>query len=111
MYIPEYTLWAMISAIVTIGLAWRLYPGLFARGTYYVFLGIIFAFKWFVNGYLTGKNIILYNPDRYSGIRLGTIPMEDFLFGFSMVTMTVVLWEFFSARFGKARLKEFDRRD
>jgi hypothetical protein len=26
-------------------------------------------------------------------MRLGSIPFEDFLFGFSMVTVTIMLWE------------------
>jgi hypothetical protein len=26
---------------------------------------------------------------------VGSIPVEDFFFGFSMVTMTIVFWEYF----------------
>jgi lycopene cyclase domain-containing protein len=63
------------------------------RIEFYVFLLIILGFKLLVNGYLTAKGIVLYSGGQYLGIRLGSIPLEDFFFGFSMVTMTLIFWE------------------
>lgn len=90
----EYTLLAIVSVILTV--IWDNLSGikLLRKKEYYLFLLIIFMFKLLVNGSLT-KNIVLYNPDFFLGLRLGTIPMEDFLFGFSMVTISIILWESF----------------
>jgi len=51
-----------------------------------------------VNGYLTGKQIVMYRPQFFLGLRIGSIPLEDFLFGFSMVTMTIIFWEYFKKK-------------
>lgn len=96
MVLKEYTIIAVISVFSVVLVERFTRVHLLNRREYYLFLGIIFVFKWFINGYLTGENIVLYNPDFFSSIRLGTIPLEDFLFGFSMVTLTITLWEYFS---------------
>ncbi len=58
-------------------------------------MAIMMFFKIPSNGYLTGRPIVLYNPEYFLGIRLGTIPVEDFLYGFGLITITLVLWEYF----------------
>ncbi len=58
-------------------------------------MAIMIFFKVTSNGYLTGRPIVLYNPEYFLGIRLGTIPVEDFLYGFGLITITLVLWEYF----------------
>jgi lycopene cyclase domain-containing protein len=89
----EYTLIAVISVIVTIILDKIAGTGLLRQRFFYLFLAIIAGFKFAVNGFLTGAGIVLYDPRYYLGIRLGSIPLEDFLFGFSMVTIGVIAWE------------------
>jgi len=88
----EYTLLAVISVILTIIINIKSNTKLLKQKLYYIFLLIIFGFKILVNGALT-KNIVFYNPLHFSGLRIGTIPIEDFLFGFSMITCSILLWE------------------
>ncbi|MBP7088431.1 MAG: lycopene cyclase domain-containing protein [Candidatus Omnitrophica bacterium] len=90
----EYTILSFISVGLTIGLNRFLKTNIFRQKEYYIFILSIFFFKLLVNGYLT-KNIVIYNPDFFLGIRIGTIPLEDFIFGFSMVTMLIIFWEHF----------------
>lgn len=94
----EYTLIAACAVIATVLLDRKSGLRLLSRTEYYLFLFIILGFKFWVNGYLTGEAIVLYNPQFFLGIRLGTIPLEDFLFGFSMVTMSIIFWECFKQR-------------
>ncbi|MCM8774554.1 MAG: lycopene cyclase domain-containing protein [Candidatus Omnitrophica bacterium] len=91
----EYTLLAIISVFVTIIFDKLLKINIFKKRIFYLFLFIILIFKLLVNGYLTGKNIVLYNPYFFLGKRLSSIPLEDFLFGFSMVSLTIIFWEYF----------------
>jgi len=91
----EYTVIASLSVFITLFLDKFLGTGILRKREFYLFLFIIFLFKLLVNGYLTGENIVLYNPDFFSGRRVGSIPLEDFLFGFSMVTQTIIFWENF----------------
>jgi lycopene cyclase domain-containing protein len=91
----EYTLLAVISVLATLLLDMKSGIRLLIRGEYYVFFLLILIFKGMVNGYLTFQNIVIYNSQFFMGIRVGSIPLEDFLFGFSMVTMTIIFWERF----------------
>jgi lycopene cyclase domain-containing protein len=94
----EYTLLAILSVFIVLALEAKLGMGLFKRKLFWVFLVLIIFFKLLVNGYLTGSSIVIYNPGFFWGVRVGSIPIEDFLFGFSMVSLTIMLWEYFKIR-------------
>lgn len=94
----EYTLLAFLSVLVTVVIDARLGVKVLLRKEFYFFLLFILFFKFLVNGYLTAAAIVIYNPRFYLGLRLGSIPIEDFFFGFSMVTLCIVFWEYFKAR-------------
>jgi len=94
----EYTLLAAFSVVAALLANRLLKTALLRKVEYYVFLAIILCFKLAVNGYLTGKGVVLYNERFFLGIRLGSIPVEDFMFGFSMVTMSIVFWEYFKKK-------------
>ncbi|MFC1631863.1 lycopene cyclase domain-containing protein [Candidatus Omnitrophota bacterium] len=97
----EYTLLAVGSVVITLLLERRSKLKLLQRFEYYVFLLIILGFKLLVNGFLTGNQVVLYNPRFFLGLRIGSIPLEDFLFGFSMVTLSVIFWEYFKLKGAK----------
>ncbi len=94
----EYTILGVISVIVTIFIDRATKVRIFRRPDFYIFLIIILLFKFLVNGYLTGINIVIYQPCFFLGFRLGSIPLEDFLFGFSLVGLTIIFWEYFKAK-------------
>ena len=91
----EYTLISVVAVVLTVLIARKSASRLFQRREFFIFLLIILFFKFLVNGYLTSQLIVIYNPRFFLNVRIGSIPVEDFLFGFSMVTITIVLWEHF----------------
>lgn len=94
----EYTFLAVVSVAVAVIIDRRLKTDVLKKPLFYLFLAIIAGFKLIVNGFLTSSMIVKYNPSYYSGVRIGSIPVEDFLFGFSMVTIAISLWEYFRKR-------------
>ena len=93
----EYTYAGIVAAVlvVAVELLW-LKTGLFRRVTFYVSWAIILFFMVLVNGWLTKLSapIVLYNEETKSGIRFPwDIPVEDYLFGFALITLTMLLWE------------------
>lgn len=92
-----YTLPAVIAVILVC--AWELMllrTGLFRRPGYWLSMAIVFGFQILVDGWLTKLSapLVLYNPDHITGIRFPwDIPVEDFLFGFAMLTSVLLLWE------------------
>ena len=91
----EYTVLAAAAVVITIIVDALTRVKVLRRAEFYIFLCAIFVIKLLVNGYLTGTGIVLYRAQFLLGIRIGSIPIEDFLFGFSMVTLSIIFWEYF----------------
>lgn len=91
-----YTLPAVLAVLVVI--CWELCilrTGLFGRLSYWLSMGIVLGFQVLVDGWLTKLSapIVLYNERHSTGIRFPwDIPIEDFLFGWAMVTAVLLLW-------------------
>jgi lycopene cyclase domain-containing protein len=98
----EYTVLAAASVIIAIFIDTMSGIKVLRRAEFFIFLCAMFLIKLLVNGYLTGSGIVLYRAQFFLGIRIGSIPAEDFLFGFSMVTLTVVFWEYFKKKQARA---------
>lgn len=92
-----YTVPAVLAVIVMIALevlVWR--TGLFRRPAYWISMVIVFGFQIVVDGWLTKLSapIVIYDDNHTSGIRFPfDIPVEDFLFGWALVTAVLLLWE------------------
>lgn len=68
------------------------------KGIFWLTYGLILPFQLLTNWWLTSKNIVMYSPTEIIGRRLAGAPIEDLLFGFSLILATLALWEFFRAR-------------
>jgi lycopene cyclase domain-containing protein len=101
----EYTLFAVISVLFAVTLDFVLRTKLILNKKFWIFWAVMFVLIFIVNGYLTWRPIVIYGEGFYLGIRLFTIPAEDFLFGFSLITSNIILWEYCT---GKMKEKEND---
>jgi lycopene cyclase domain-containing protein len=68
---------------------------------------IIFCFQLLVNGVLTGEGLVVYSPHAILGSasphllghwRVADAPVEDLLFGFSLVVQTLAWWTWWGRR-------------
>lgn len=66
---------------------------LFSSRKFWIAYVIVVFFQLLTNGYLTGQSIVTYNPNAISGARIAYAPVEDLFFGFSLVTLTMFIWE------------------
>jgi lycopene cyclase domain-containing protein len=70
--------------------------GLFRRPAYWLSMVIVVGFQILVDGWLTKLSapIVMYDDRQITGMRFPfDIPIEDFLFGFALVTAVLLLWE------------------
>jgi lycopene cyclase domain-containing protein len=92
-----YTVPAIVAALAVGLLEFTvLRTGLFRRPAYWLSMLIVIGFQILVDGWLTKLTapIVVYDNRETSGIRFPLdIPIEDFFFGFALVTAVLLLWE------------------
>ena len=59
---------------------------------------IVVFFQLVTNGWLTGRDIVTYDESHILGLRLVFAPVEDLLFGFSLVVQTLAWWVWWGRR-------------
>ncbi|MDI1290852.1 MAG: lycopene cyclase domain-containing protein [bacterium] len=91
---------------------WAFRTRLITRRLFWVSYAIIVFFQLVTNGLFTGFGIVQYDGDAIIGStspasgappfigdgRVAFAPVEDVLFGFSIVLLTLVLWVFWGRR-------------
>ena len=92
-----YTVLAIVAALAVGVLEFTvLRTGLFRRPAYWLSMLIVIGFQILVDGWLTKLSapIVVYDNRQTSGVRFPLdIPIEDFFFGFALVTAVLLLWE------------------
>ncbi|OBK68195.1 lycopene cyclase domain-containing protein [Mycobacterium sp. 1165178.9] len=92
-----YTLPAALAVLLVCAMELAvLRTGLFRRPAYWLSMLIVLGFQIPVDGWLTklSSPIVIYDDRQLSGVRFPfDIPIEDFLFGFALVTAVLLLWE------------------
>ncbi len=93
----QYTLMAIAGVGLVVLLEVRvLHTGLLRTRAYWIAIAICYAFMIAVNGWLTKLTapIVLYDRDAATGWRFPwDIPVEDYLFGFALLTLAMLLWD------------------
>lgn len=93
----EYTIAAVAAPVAVVALELAvLRTGILRDARYWATVAITLALQVLVDGWLTSRAapIVSYNPRATLGIRAPwNIPIEDFGFGFALVTLTVMLWQ------------------
>jgi lycopene cyclase domain-containing protein len=72
------------------------------RRDFWTAYAIVIIFQLLTNGWLTGRDVVRYDDDAVLGARLAYAPVEDLLFGFSLVVQTLAWWVFWGRRSRRA---------
>lgn len=74
---------------------------LLRRKVFWTAYAIVLVFQLVVNGILTGRCVVRYDPAVIVGVRIVFAPVEDLLFGFAMVLLTLSAWVWLGRRGGQ----------
>lgn len=78
------------------------------RKAYWTAYAIIVSFQLLMNGVLTGLDVVVYDERTIWGPRIAYAPIEDLLFGWAMVTLTLASWAAVNRRANTARRRGLD---
>ena len=96
-----------VVAVLVLDLA-VLRTRLVTRKVFWAAYAIVIVFQLLMNGVLTGRDVVVYDPDAIWGPRIAYAPVEDLLFGFAMVTLTLVSWAAVNRRANTPRRRGLD---
>ena len=71
---------------------------LLTRPAFWTSYAIILPFQLLTNWWLTSRNIVMYDPDVISGLRIMSAPIEDLIFGFALILNVMGMWEYWGTK-------------
>lgn len=89
----EYTSMVLIVTGLTALLDRVLRTDLLLHLRTWIYLGVLTVLLLLCNGYLTALPVVIYGTAYQLDIRIITIPVEDFLYGYSMLLLVTMLYE------------------
>lgn len=90
----EYTFLALVSVGLAIIFTSLVNARLFSTRAYWIYTLLTLILFLIFNYILTSTPVVEYSPNAITGFRITTIPIEDFLFNYSMLTsyLTLYIW-------------------
>ena len=98
-----------VVAVLVVDLA-VLRTRMVTRPVFWVAYAIVIVFQLLMNGVLTGRGVVTYDPAAIWGPRIAYAPVEDLMFGFALVTLTLATWAAVNRRANTARRRGVDTR-
>lgn len=98
----SYTVLALLGVALAIIFEKLIGAKLFKSPNFYLAYSIVLFFQLVTNGYLTGNGIVTYDENQIMGIRIVNAPLEDLLFGFALVVLSMSIW----SRLGLAKAEK-----
>jgi lycopene cyclase domain-containing protein len=107
----SYSALAVTAVVVVLVLDLAVYrTRMVTRRAYWTAYAIIVTFQLLMNGVLTGLDVVVYDRSAIWGPRIAYAPVEDLLFGWAMVTLTLASWAAVNRRANTARRRGLDTR-
>ena len=87
-----YTLTVLLSVALFFVLGAALQPGLLSSRRFWIAMLLTYIPFLIFNGILTGVPIVMYNDVENWGVRVYTIPLEDFFYSFSLLGFNIFVF-------------------
>jgi lycopene cyclase domain-containing protein len=97
-----YTLTALLSVALFFVLAAVFQPCLLETKSFWLAMLLTYVPFLIFNGLLTAVPVVIYNDAENWGLRVYTIPLEDFFYSFSLLGFNIFVFRIFRRRFPRA---------
>ena len=98
-----YTFTVLISLASFLLISYFFYGELIRSKLYWIFIGITFLPFLMVNYILTSVPIVEYNSNAIWGVRFLSIPLEDFIYSFSMLSFYLLIYTNFKSKWQRTK--------
>ena len=98
-YYQDYTILSLLSCALFFFVANKFYPNILKSRLFWFYIILSFVAFIIFNYLLTSTIIVFYNPEAIWGIRITTIPLEDFFYNFSMLSFYLMFYLYFKNKF------------
>jgi len=88
----EYTAFALGALSLSALLDLALGTGLYASPRFWALQVAVAGLGFVFNGYLTSRPVVEYGPEYFLGVRIWTVPLEDFFYGAALVGSVTVVY-------------------
>lgn len=88
-----YTFTVWISLSIALLATAIINPFIIWQKTFWFYLLLSFAGFLVLNSILTSLPIVWYNPEAISNWRVGSIPVEDFIYNASLLLLSFIVWQ------------------
>jgi lycopene cyclase domain-containing protein len=68
------------------------------RRVFWATYPVVVVFQLIFNGILTGRGVVLYDRAAIIGVRVVGAPVEDLVFGFALILMSLSVWVWWERR-------------
>ena len=82
----------IIGIVIVLALDAAAKTGLVKRKMFWIFHLIVLGVTTLVDNFISG-GAVRFPPEMILGIKVGSTPVENYLFGFSLLTLNLVLFE------------------
>jgi len=97
----EYTFLAILSVGLTVLFCSIINSNLFSSKAYWIYIVLTLILFLIFNYILTSTPVVQYSANAITGFRIITIPIEDFLFNYSMLTNYLLVFLFAAKKLKK----------
>lgn len=94
-YTRPYTRTVLAVCFLVLYMYLAIMPNVLRSKKFWLFIAITYFPFLIYNSILTALPVVTYNPKAIWGVRIGTIPIEDFLHSFSMISFYFLVYHYF----------------
>lgn len=91
----------IVSAIVFAG-AIFCFRDIFASSIFWLYIIVCTLLFGTFNHILTSLPVVMYSPNAITGLRIAAIPLEDFLYNFSLLSLYLIFYLFAEEKWGRS---------
>lgn len=90
----EYTFTVLAISALSVTVTSVIAPVILRSRNYWIFLAITYVPFMLINSLLTSIPVVIYNPRAIWGLRIATVPVEDFFYSYALLSINFAIYQF-----------------